>query len=158
VAISIFTVSVLALLSILSQGISSTNSTKKKVIAAYLAEEGVELIRNKRDTLVISSSTAQVGWNSFSTTTSSTCNGTTGCYVDDSNTLVACGSTCPTLKYDSTNGKYNYTTGVDSGYTRKITTTLISADERKITSLVSWPQGLGSSSVTFSENLFNWIE
>jgi hypothetical protein len=32
------------------------------------------------------------------------------------------------------------------------------ADEVRILSTVSWTQGSGSYSVTFSENLFNWVE
>lgn len=160
VAVSIFTVSALALLSILSQGITSTGFAKKKVVGAYLAEEGIEMIRNQRDTLIISSATAQIGWEAFVSDVSLKCS--TACYVDDSNTVSACGSgVCSPLLYDSSIGQYNYTqssTSVDSGFIRTITITPTSVDEYTITSLVSWPQGSASGSVSFSESLFNWVE
>lgn len=66
VAVAIFTVSILALLSILSSGISSTNYAKRKIAATYLAQQGVEYIRNQRDNYIISNQDdPQVGWNDF---------------------------------------------------------------------------------------------
>ncbi len=53
VAISIFSVSILALMSVLASGISNTNYAKRKLAAAYLAQEGIECIRNKRDNYVL---------------------------------------------------------------------------------------------------------
>jgi hypothetical protein len=69
-------------------------------------------------------------------------------------------STCSlsTLLYDNATGKYNYVSGSDSGFTRKIRITQISANETKIFSTVSWRQGSGTYTMNFSENLFNWIE
>jgi len=66
VAISIFTMSILALLVILTQGIANTNYAKHKITASYLAQEGIEYARNVRDTLVLyNASSSQDGWNSF---------------------------------------------------------------------------------------------
>ena len=45
VAVSIFTASILALLGILAQGISNTGYAKRKMIASYLAQEGVEYMK-----------------------------------------------------------------------------------------------------------------
>lgn len=178
VAISIFTTSILALLSVLSQGISNTNYAKKKIIASYLAEEGVEYIRNLRDTFVLYSATTQAGWDSFNSkvvpSPDTLCASTNGCYFDDRNVsfsdasmpmtdllLTACSSpTCSNgaLLYDSATGKYNYVTGTSSGYNRRIKITQISANETKIFSTVFWTKGSGSYNIVFSENLFNWIE
>src|SRR3990167_10563893 len=63
VAISIFTVSILGLLSVLSGGISDTSYAKKKIIASYLAQEGIEYIRNMRDNYVLYPSNGT--WNNF---------------------------------------------------------------------------------------------
>src|SRR3989344_968315 len=135
VAISIFTVSILALLSILTQGISDTNYAKNKIIASYLAQEGIEYIRNMRDTFMLyDPADTQTGWNSFSSKlVNASCEVSNGCYFDDQNlnyadpsqpmaeiTVAACGSPCPPLLYDETTGKYGYAAGVDSGFTRKI--------------------------------------
>ena len=175
VAVSIFTASILALLGILAQGISNTGYAKRKMIASYLAQEGVEYIRNMRDTYMLYSGGAQTGWNNFNATLVdiSACNGVNGCYINadslnysDSTqpmidiALTACASsTCSNgaLLYNSATGKYGFS-GTASGLTRKIRTVVVSADETKIISTVSWSQGSGNYSVVFSENLFNWIE
>ena len=66
VAISIFSVSILGLMSILASGISNTNYVKQKVMASYLAQEGIEYIRNMRDNAVLYTSGGN--WNSFRNT------------------------------------------------------------------------------------------
>jgi len=175
VATSIFATSILALLVVLSQGIANTGYAKKKIIAGYLGQEGIEYIRNLRDTYVLYSATSQAGWDSFNTKlTSSTCQAVNGCYFDDRNVLftdnstpmtdlllTACpSSSCPaaTLLYDATTGKYNYVSGTNSGYNRKMRISQISANETKVFSTISWTQGSGNYSISFSESLFNWVE
>lgn len=181
VAISIFTTSILALTSVLANGISNTGFAKRKIIASYLAQEGVEYIRNMRDTYVVYDTTSsQNGWNAFNTKIAggvyplgtSICASGSGCYFDDKDLyysnqaqpiinipVYACSGVCPHLFYHATTGKYNYdNSGTNSVYTRKITVSQTSTYETKITSTVSWTQGSGSQNVTFSLSLFNWIE
>ena len=173
VAVSIFSVSILGLMSILTNGISNTDYAKRKIIATYLAQEGVEYIRNMRDTYTLYDPTSsQNGWDLFVTKlNTATCQNANGCYFDDNNldydsddrpmalglVLTACGASCPNLLYDST-GKYGYTLGSNSIYIRKINVSSLSADELKVTSTVSWTQGSGTYQAVFSESLFNWIE
>lgn len=152
VAISIFTVSVLALMVILGQGVSDTGYAKKKMTATYLAQEGIEYIRNMRDTSALSS----VGWSDFTNNLIVSCS--VGCSFDSEihNSVISCGNnSCQHLFYNS--GKYNYEKGADSGFVRFIRVDS-TKDEIKITSTVSWKQGSGTYSVSFSESLFNWIE
>jgi Tfp pilus assembly protein PilV len=171
VAISIFTMSLLGLMSIMASGISDTSYAKKKIIADYLAQEGIEYIRNMRDTFVLYSSDAQNGWNNFySNLTAHSCQAANGCYFNADNlfsltppmpmtkiTLLACSSSCPDILYDDTTGKYGYA-GADSGFSRKIQISQISADEIKVSSIIYWTQGSGNYNITFSEDLFNWVE
>ncbi len=178
VAISIFTVSILALVAVLSNSVANINYAKKKVIATYLAQEGIEYIRNIRDTyvlypVVMSDGTGSDTWNDFRVEVSS-CDVliAKGCYFDDKDLdylsteqpitkiLVAeCPSgVCPSLLYDEASGKYNYTTGETTDFIRKINVEQIKDDELKITSTVSWTQGSGTYEVSFSENLFNWVK
>jgi Tfp pilus assembly protein PilV len=175
VAVAIFTVSILSLLVVLSKGISDTSYAKKKMIASYLAEEGIEYVRNMRDTYVLYSADSQTGWNSFNTKlTSASCNSTDGCFFDDKNVSYSnqnmpmtdlifqhcAASSCPgaNLLYDSSTGRYNYVSGTDSTFVRVIKVAVVSANETKITSTVYWPQGSGTYSISFSESLFNWVE
>jgi prepilin-type N-terminal cleavage/methylation domain-containing protein len=53
VAISIFSMSILGLMSVLASSISNTNYAKQKITASYLAQEGIECVRNKRDEFII---------------------------------------------------------------------------------------------------------
>ena len=172
VAVAIFTVSLLGLMSVLGQGVSDTNYAKQKIIATYLAQEGIEYVRNMRDTFVLfDAADGQTGWNNYITKLSSSgCDSANGCSfdpasIDYSNTekpmvsieLTACDASCPQLLYDATSGTYAYA-GTTSGFTRKISISSVSADEIRISSTVYWQQASGSQNVTFSESLFNWIQ
>ncbi len=63
VAVSIFSLSILGLMSILASGVSNTNYAKQKMTASYLAQEGIEHARNIRDTHVLYD--ASSGWDNF---------------------------------------------------------------------------------------------
>lgn len=128
VAISIFTVSLLGIMSVLASNIANTNYAKQKITAEYLAQEGIEYARNKRDTNVISAADGQTGWTAFTN-------------------LSNIDITPPNPS--------------DSSFTRTIVKTPAPGtvtNEVKITSTVSWTQGSGPHSITFSESLFNWVE
>lgn len=175
VAISIFTISIIALLSVLSQGISNTNYAKQKIIASYLAQEGIEYMRNLRDTFVLfDASGAQVGWDAFNTkiapVANTLCASATGCYFDDQGldyvnhsqpmidiTLTACGVDCPYLLYNENTGKYGYASGISTDFIRKINV-IQTSNQTKISSTVYWTQGSGVHNISFSESLFNWVE
>ncbi len=165
VAISIFTVSVLGLLSILSSGIASTSLIRNKIVASYLAQESVEYVRNIRDSAVLYAATPQEGWDQFYNNVVSTCGGN-GCYLSDPDLLIltSCGTNCPHMLYQPTTGGYNYIPGgVDSGFTNKITVQSYVGegeigDEIKVSAEISWDQGIGTQTVKFTDNLLNWIE
>src|SRR3989338_9524652 len=173
VAVSIFSVSVVNLMVVLGGGISNTNYAKQKMVSSYLAQEGIEYVRNLRDTYVLyDGSGAQNGWSQFmSKLTGASCQLSNGCYFDDQGlnfgsnaqpmtaiTMAACGSSCPALRYDRSTIKYGYASGVSTTYVRKIKITSISADETKVFSTVSWSTASSSFSITFSESVFNWAE
>ena len=173
IAISIFSVSILGLMSVLSSSVANITFTKNKVIATYLAQEGVEYIRNMRDTFVVYDATnSQTGWNSFKNKiTTASCTSLQGCYFNDLSVLYtdhlqpmtnlpmsACSASCPYLLYDNSTGKYNYVSGVKTIFIRKIFINQISPNEARVFSTVSWVENSGNQSVSFSESLFNWVE
>lgn len=175
VSVAIFSVSILGLMSVLSDGIADINYSKKKIIATYLAEEGVEYIRNMRDTYALYDIPGgQTGWADFNTKLNTgDCDEVNGCYFNNRDVnysaqdkpitnliLNACTSvSCDNapLLYDITTGMYGYS-GTDSYFKRKIKINTVSADETKVSSTVYWTQGSGTYQITFSENLFNWME
>ncbi|MDE2399613.1 MAG: prepilin-type N-terminal cleavage/methylation domain-containing protein [Patescibacteria group bacterium] len=135
VGISIFTFSVLAVMSVLASGITDTSYAKQKMVAGYLAQEGIEYIRNLRDNDVLYSSVPpNNNWNTFK----ARFNPTTHFITTDNSPSIA-----------------NF-----PGFTRTLQMTPISGttDEVTIFSTVTWTQGSGQQSVTFAENLYNWVE
>ena len=175
VAISIFSVSIVAVMVVLGKSMADTNYAKQKIIAEYLAQEGVEYMRNLRDTYVLYGGRGnQSGWSTFNNRLiSGGCSSANGCYFDgeninysDSSQPMAdldirnCASGCPALFYNTTSGQYAYSSGgglVNSGFVRKVTA-ITNTDETKISSTVYWSQGSGTHSVTLSTILYNWTE
>ncbi len=158
VAISIFSLSILGMMSVLSQNLTRGTYAKNKIIAAYLAQEGLEYVRNVRDSYALLYG-PQTGWINFSAFTCDSINNACG-YNAASYPGYVCTATTPTCKLYVNNGSYdsNVALGTDSGFTRKIWLNSVSANEKKITVNVSWTQGSQQNNVTFSENVFNWIE
>ncbi|HEY4714947.1 MAG TPA: prepilin-type N-terminal cleavage/methylation domain-containing protein [Candidatus Paceibacterota bacterium] len=168
VALAIFSTSIVALISVTGSGVANTNYAKNKFIASYLAQEGVELVRNIRDT----NSLLLGPWADFLGGSDGTkgvgkCISLIGCDIDPKTLTV---SPCPNqngcpLFYDYTDtgdGFYTYPTGATSSpFTRKITVTDVaqpSSEEVNITSTVSWNQGGATHRTSYSENLLNWIQ
>ena len=161
IAVSIFSFSILALMAVLSQGISDTGYAKKKMIAGYLAQEGIEYIRNMRDTYVLYTEVPGNSWDGFRSKLAS-CNPTNGCRFDTvfPHDVSICNSPNDCKLYVN-NGNYSTdpTSGDDSGFTRKIWMDVIDSNkELKISSEVRWTQRSGTYNITFTENLFNWVE
>lgn len=169
VGISIFSIALITLMVSLGDGIADTNYAKRKTTAIYLAQEGAETMRNLRDTYMLYN--AGTGWASFQTKLNNAgCMNANGCYFNDAGlnysnpaqpitslTMTACGSSCPTMLYDNSTGRYNYTAGSSSGFIRRIRATVVTANEIRISSTTFWPQGSGVYQMTFTDNLFNWI-
>jgi|SRR3989344_8283722 len=129
---------------ILSSNISSLASViQNNLIASNLSQEGVEVVRALRDANWhnglpfdngLSAGTYRVEWNS--------------------NTLVVLGSN-PPLKIN--NGLYNYSLGADTRFKRTITITLISSEELRIISDVTWTEkGERIRNIKTESHLFDW--
>lgn len=174
VAISIFTLSILTLLVLLGGGISDSVYLKQKMVATYLAQEGIEYIRNMKDTYVLfDAGGPAAGWTAFHTKLFNNGCAGNGCYFNDQNvnfsdntqpmtdlSIVSCPSgTCPTLLYQSSTGRYNYIAGGSpTTFTRKIWVSYISATELRFMSAVFWTQKSGTYNISFVENLTNWAD
>lgn len=177
VAIAIFTGSILALVSILSGNVADTTHVKQRIIASYLAQEGIEYMRNMRDTYVLYEDANTNGWNEFQVKLS-VCDEATpslGCYFDPQNidfadddrpmtgidVNICPNGICPELLYNEAvlGSSYTYVSGGSpSGFIRRINKKQISTDEMEVTSTVFWSQGSGDYEVSFSDNFFNWTK
>ena len=176
VAISIFTISITALMSTLASGISDTTYAKNKMTATYLAQEGIEYIRNMRDDYMLFDPQASGnGWGDFITainpcsTYDCGLNNTATIFPTDPNFIFY---PCPSYsdlnnqcRLFLNNGNYYSDgtpdgggNGVPSGFVRTIGVRPYSGDEIAVISTVDWEQGAVWHSVSFTEDLFNWSQ
>ena len=163
VAISIFSLSILGLMSVLSQGIADINYAKQRMVAEYLAQEGIEYVRNMRDIYTLyDPQSGQEGWDDFRAKLAP-CSAAT-CGFDALVDKKSAGSVfqCPPENCDLylLGGAYNTSVygGTNSGFRRQIQAVQTTADEVQVYSRVSWTQGSGLKEVTFYETLFNWVD
>jgi len=163
VAISIFSLSILGLISVLSQGIADINYAKQRMVGEYLAQEGIEYVRNIRDTYTIyHPQSGQDGWDDFKAKLAP-CVGVT-CGVDPLLPGSDAGSVfqCPPENCDLflNNGAYNISIygGANTGFRRRMQIVETTADEMEVYVSVNWAQGSGNKEVKFYETLFNWMQ
>lgn len=183
VAVSMFSLAVLAIMVVLGSDLQNINYAKKKLVATYLATEGIEYMRSIRDTYSLYDNTqlpASDGWTDFKNKVLADCNIRSSCFIDidlDENgatydifsttdkpitgVLVApCAILgCPKMYYHNTTGRYDYISnlGTETDFRRSIVVNLISSDEIQVISTVSWVQGSGTKSVSFYDHFFNQI-
>ncbi len=151
VAVFIFSLALVALMTIVAKGVFATASARNQMIAHYLAQEGIEFARNIRDTNFLTG-TMWTGDLDIST-----CRiGGDGCYLDrNDRTFKPCGGSCPL----SLGAAYNNDSiGTLTGYERKIFFEEIEpGTEIRLTSQVVWNDGTIPRAVTLHENLLKWV-
>lgn len=168
IAISIFVTSALAMLVTLSSGLTQTNYARDRLVASYLAQEGIEYLRNTRDNEMLFGTN---GFKDFETDLADCydqyCNfkeslNLTGQPVE----FFKCSDDPSDCELGVEEGKYtdlfsnSNINNTPSGFKRKISAGISGADHNSIEVVVTvyWKQGSGTKSVAFSENLFNWYK
>jgi Tfp pilus assembly protein PilV len=156
IAISILILAVTGAFAAAQNGISSAIFSKDQIVAFYLAQEGVETIRNRRD----QNGLAGANWLSgIAEAAEDPCLFGSVCRVDAINqTITKCSGglgSCPNLKLNNS-GFYAYDSGNDTQFRREIVLEQVSVNEAAITVIVSWSKGLVQRSFRARENIFNW--
>ena len=172
VALSIFSLSIVALVTVSSGGLNNTLYAKNRLTATYLAQEGVELVRAMRDSDNLASSTGS-GWGTFTASSITACTTNysgvnAGCNISPlayggNLTAYACNSTANsdncTLYIDPITGYYgdpSVNVGHPSIFRREIHVDAIGSADVHVTVTVYWQQGSGTQSVTVSDYLSNY--
>lgn len=126
--------------------------TKDQITSFYLAQEGIEQIRNRRDTNALQ---AAPNWLTGITASGGPCS-SGDCKVDAvQNTITSCGGDCGYLNQDS-NGFFTYGSGTPTKFKRTITVTAINANEVSVQARIDWAKGVVNQSFTAKEYLMNW--
>jgi len=179
ITIFILSVAVVGVYNAFSTMVVLTANASNRLIAAYLAQEGIELVRNIRDTnwtndydwrcglanLTGTTKTCTVGNKDCTITTG------TGCQADyktmgtaTSSQLTPYGVNGDYLRTDS-DGFYSYSTGTDTKFKRKIIITPMGSPDNYIMKVrveVFWDEKAsilnpaGQGSITAEENLYDW--
>jgi len=143
VSVLIFGVTLTAIFSLLTNNLKDASLIKDNFIASGLVQEGMEVVRNIRDS----------DWharNPFGTS------------IPDGNYRVQWNSTALLpfadlfLKKDSGNGLASYDTGNDTIFKRTITISTVSSVEKMVVVSVTWDERGRPKSVSAEEHLFNW--
>lgn len=172
VAIFILSLSISGVFTAVQRSLSQTIIAKDEVKAFYLAQEAIEIIRNKRDTNQL----ARINGNSIGTPwLSGLASGASDpCYFGDicmvdivtfnpvNNTgFVKCGNiwgSCgQNLRQDPTTFLYQYSTGNPTNFSREIKLHQISAHEIVVTVRVSWSKGIFTRAYETKTHLFNLV-
>ena len=161
IALTIFSIAIAGVITVAAQGGLTINVARNKLVATYLADEGIELVRGLRDTEVagVDAGSRGAGWTAFLTDANPCLTSvSSSCDIDATNTagvlrfpsapnIVSCPvNGCP-LYYDTSSGFYKntWTLGVPpyAVFTRKITVDPVplSTDEVTVNVTVSWKNG-----------------
>ena len=163
VAIFILTVGVGSAFMLISQTLSAASLVKENLIASYLVQEGMEIVRNIRDT----------NWLQFSPWDDGLICLTPSCdFQADYATLTFTETTdfekcsdpgynCHSydghpLKIDG--GFYNYTSGTETKFKRKITIKKVDSDNIKVEVNVGWTERGRTHNLKALEYLTSWYE
>lgn len=149
VALVILTMALIPILTVSSSTTRISAVIKDDLVAAGLAQEGVEVVQAMRDTNWFNS-------RAFNSSIGTDVVGEENSYRvqwDSATPLALNGN--PPLKLS--NGIYNYTTGTDTKFSRKIKIQKVNAGEIRVISEVGWAtQSNSTKTVTAEVHLFNW--
>jgi prepilin-type N-terminal cleavage/methylation domain-containing protein len=160
VAVVILGLGITGSLFLLNQTLRNTSVVKNNFIATYLASEGVEIVRNIRDTNWRDGKVKQDGsandWRS-GLVIGVVCHSVANCGVDFDTTGLQAGVGATFLKFDS--GQYHYEGGLNTLFTRKVSVEdLVAPHSLRIVSTISWTEKGIPKSRVIEEHLYNWKE
>jgi len=140
IAITVITLGIVGFYAAITRVASLTFSNSSRFVASRLAQEGIELVSNIRDTNWIKGTDWDNGLadNDYRV-------------QYDKDSLLTYSSVPLNINSD---GFYNYDSGSPTKFTRKITITHISSVELKVKVQITWP-GKGSP-LEVEEHLYNW--
>jgi len=143
IATLVVTIGIVGALSLINYSISSATIGKSQIIASGLAQEGLEIVRSIRDD----------NWHQDITWNTGLGAGEYRVQYNNGALLLLAGN--PYLKINS-NGYYQYDSGDDTRFSRKIIISTISAIQIKVVSEVTWSERGDIHNVSAEYRLYNW--
>lgn len=172
VAVSILSLVIAGTLTAVQKSIQSSLYSKNQIFAFYLAQEGMEFIKNIRDENALRSVaggtntwltglSAQTGdpcWFGGGGVSQKTCTIDSNVGIANGGVVACSGGfgTCPYLRQDSATGLLGYTAGWTlTNFKREIQFQSISSNEISVVISISWISGATNRSFQIRESLFN---
>jgi len=151
-AVFILTVGVGGAFSLIYQTLSAVYTVRSELTASFLAQEGVEIVKNLRDNAWLESRAAT------STSWLVNLSEAGGSYeVDYSTTYLSRADNSTYMKVDD-NGFYNYVSGTQTNFTRSVTLSNVSTTTVQVVVAVNWETGGKDHSLEITESITNWYE
>ena len=143
VAIFLVTVGIGGAYTLISQTISSAIISSQKLIASYLVQEGIEIVRNIRDTNWLEGNNWNDGLSS-------------GDWEADYKTQNLTQSYTGNFLNIDSEGFYSYSSGSPTIFKRKISISPEGDDILKVIVVVEWQERGRTHQIRAQENLYNW--
>jgi hypothetical protein len=171
VAITLLAIAIVAPMQLTAQSLATAYYARDEITAFYLAQEGIEVVRNLRDNNILANAEGATPVNILNNIPINT-PFRVDARVPYTSSVTPCSSgTCIPLQTDGTLYGYNGTPPsspwLNTQFTRIMTACFVQTDgtctaavtdEVKITATVSWQTGsIKKRTVNISENLYRWI-
>lgn len=147
VAISILLIAVVGPISLIGDALHKLYFAKDEMVAINLAQEGIEVVRQWRDSDMLANNT----------TTDIFSLASPAYYIVDANPAAHSVSTNVQQPVYLNNGFYEQRTlAPATQFKRLVTISTVSSTERQVTSTVTWNTGNTPGTITVTEYLFKW--
>ncbi|MCX6738200.1 MAG: prepilin-type N-terminal cleavage/methylation domain-containing protein [Candidatus Parcubacteria bacterium] len=163
ITIGVVSVGIVGAFIAVQQGIIAVDYANSRFTAALLAQEGVEIIKNIRDTNLLEYNyiSTSIAWNEDLRTGDFEVQYTDPRLINPILTQPACSPSCSPdglrLLKKSTTAFYNYNTGDDSRFKRVVHIESPNNDQMDATITVYWQKrGGGYYSISLLQHLYNW--
>ncbi len=164
-AIFIISLAISGVFSAVQQSLSQAIVAKDEVRAYYLVQEGIEAVRQKRDSNQINrvENASTNGWLHGLGESGNPCDASahTICRVEINGfDFQPCGSTwdsCANLEYDASLNFLHYAGGGTTNFNRAIQLEMVNSNEVAVTVKVRWRKGITTREITGKTHLFNLV-
>jgi type II secretory pathway pseudopilin PulG len=153
IAISILIIGIVSSFILVTRALYNTNIIQDRLTASFLAQEGLELVRQIRDSNYLNKiNGGSINWDN---------NLAPGTYrISFENGLEKIQSPNEAqLYFHDDSGLFNYISsdGKLTSFSRKINIEQISSDELKITTIINWQTKGSEYTIQVEDHLFNWL-
>jgi len=158
IAISILVVGILSGFILITKVLYNTAVIQDRLTASSLAQEGIELVRQVRDSNLLQiMNGGSAGWKDGLVDGSYTIESKAGSGQPITLSSVDEGEGSNFFYNDDTK-IYNYTTGEPTTFNREIKITTINNDEIRVESIMKWKTRTIDFNLTVEDHLFNWLK